>query len=90
MEGRRIYLSTGANELNLPSGDKGLYIDICIEELKKIIDNHDKNVLRPWFNRDENEMYNNIRIFAKPGNKNDFYGYYLEIAKPEKKVKKGS
>lgn len=84
-ESSKIYLDSGARPFNLPSGDEGLYIDICVEQLEEIIQSHlGSEILRPWIKHKENKVYNNIRIFAIPRKDNgedNRYPYYLEVAR---------
>lgn len=85
----KIYLNSGARPFNLPSGDEGLYVDICIEDLERILEEYsDDDIKRPWISKRENKAKNNIRIFAIPKKKVDdktLYPYYLEVAKVPKK-----
>lgn len=87
MKKDRLYLNSGARDLVLPSGDESVYIDICIEDLEAIIEEHKERVLRTWTKVSENKEYNNIRIFVIPKrtiSERDLYPYYLEIAENKK------
>lgn len=85
----RIFLRSGARELTLPSGDKGLYFDLCIEDLYEILRKYDaEDIKRPWISKSDNKTLHNIRIFAIPKQgveESSFYPYYLEVAKIRKK-----
>ena len=87
-ENGKIYLNSGARPFTLPSGDEGLYVDLCIEDLKQILEDYEaEEIQRPWVNRKENKAFNNIRIFAIPKRdteKETLYPYYLEIARVKK------
>lgn len=96
MSDGKIYINSGARTLRLPSGDEGLYIDLCLEDLEEILkrfkeEDEEEKIKRPWINRKENKTYNNIRIFAIPKREVDektLYPYYLEIAKVQPKREK--
>ncbi|MCO6500895.1 MAG: hypothetical protein J5I47_11065 [Vicingus serpentipes] len=85
----KIFLNSGGRDLTLPSGDTGVYVDICIEDLRAIIDEYDKeDILRSWVNKKEDKVNHNIRIFVIPKkdkNESTLYPYYLEVAKVIKK-----
>ena len=92
MDNKKIYLNSGARPFNLPSGDEGLYIDICLEDIEAILEQYkddEEKIKRPWINRKENRTYHNIRIFAIPKREVDektLYPYYLEVAKVPRKT----
>lgn len=91
MSNDKVYLNSGARPFKLPSGDEGLYIDLCLEDLEAILEKfkeEEEKIKRPWINRKENRTYNNVRIFAIPKREVDektLYPYYLEIAKVQPK-----
>ena len=88
----KIFLNSGARPFTLPSGDEGLYVDICLEDLEKILEEHgDSEIKRPWIKKSEGKTYNNIRIFAIPkkdNGKDQLYPYYLEVARADQKKDK--
>lgn len=91
MNDDKVYLNSGARPFKLPSGDSGVYFDLCLEDLIKILDDfkdNEERIKRPWINRKENKTYHNIRIFAIPKRDVDdktLYPYYLEVAKVQPK-----
>lgn len=83
---KRIFLNSGGRPFTLPSGDEGVYVDLCLEDLEEIVKEFKaEEIKRPWINKRENKTYNNIRIFVIPkkesSSKASLYPYYLEVAR---------
>jgi len=79
----RHYINSGANAVTLKSGDEGLYVDVCLEQLLAIVEEH-RYVLRPWVEKSTGTEFNNVRIFVKPNDGGSrMYTHYLEVVAPK-------
>lgn len=84
----KLYLNSGGRETKLPSGDTGFYVDLCIEEMEKIIAEHKEDILRSWHDKRNDVLKHSVRILVSPKKEitdKTLYKYYLEILrKPDR------
>lgn len=81
MERKKVYLSRGANDLKMKSGDTGFYIDIDPFEIRDTIRRDPSLTNRPG---------GVLRLFVIPSQREEpgYYKYYVEVAVPDEKYEK--